>query len=115
MRSGGLGRSTLKVEVTHISEHGFWLLLPAGEAFVAFELFPWFHDASIRQLQNVRLLHRDHLYWPDLDIDLAVESIEHPERYPLVSGVRSNKALQRSVGAGKVSDEPRPRRRAVRR
>src|SRR5215475_2321541 len=26
-----------------------------------------------------------HLYWPDLDVDLAVESIEHSERFPLVS------------------------------
>jgi hypothetical protein len=26
-----------------------------------------------------------HLYWPQLDIDLAVESIIHPERYPLMS------------------------------
>jgi hypothetical protein len=26
-----------------------------------------------------------HLYWPDLDIDLAVESIRHPEQFPLVS------------------------------
>jgi hypothetical protein len=25
------------------------------------------------------------LHWPDLDIDLAVESIDHPERYPLIS------------------------------
>jgi hypothetical protein len=35
-----------------------------------------------------------HLYWPDLDIDLAVESIEHPERYPLVSRARPNERLQ---------------------
>lgn len=26
-----------------------------------------------------------HLHWPDLDIDLAAESIEHPERYPMKS------------------------------
>jgi hypothetical protein len=24
-----------------------------------------------------------HLYWPELDLDLSVDSIEHPERYPL--------------------------------
>jgi len=29
--------------------------------------------------------HPHHLYWPDLDIALAVESIDHPERFPLVS------------------------------
>jgi hypothetical protein len=27
-------------------------------------------------------------YWPELDVDLAVESIRHPEKFPLVSKVR---------------------------
>lgn len=27
----------------------------------------------------------DFLYWPDLDIDLTVESIEHPEKFPLIA------------------------------
>jgi hypothetical protein len=26
-----------------------------------------------------------HLYWPQLDVDLALDSIEAPDRYPLVS------------------------------
>jgi hypothetical protein len=29
--------------------------------------------------------HAGHLYRPDLDVDLAEESIDHPERYPLIS------------------------------
>ncbi|WP_394809313.1 DUF2442 domain-containing protein [Nitrosomonas sp.] len=24
-----------------------------------------------------------HFYWPDIDVDLTIESIEHPERFPL--------------------------------
>jgi hypothetical protein len=28
--------------------------------------------------------HEDSVRWPDLHIDLAVESIRHPERFPLV-------------------------------
>jgi hypothetical protein len=32
---------------------------------------------------NVRLLNRVHLHWPDLDIDLEVQSLEHPDQYPL--------------------------------
>jgi hypothetical protein len=27
----------------------------------------------------------EHLYWPELDVDLSVESIEHPERFPLIA------------------------------
>jgi hypothetical protein len=26
-----------------------------------------------------------HLYWPSLDVDVAVESIRHPEKFPLIS------------------------------
>jgi hypothetical protein len=32
---------------------------------------------------NVRWPSPDHLHWPDLDVDLSVESIEHPEKFPL--------------------------------
>lgn len=103
------------VEVTHISSHGFWILLPSGEIFVPFSSFPWFRDATIAELQSVRLLHSEHLFWPKLDVDLAVGSIQHPERYPLVSRVRSKEALQRSAGAGTASDKAAPRKRAARR
>lgn len=48
---------------------------------------------SIRQLTTVERPSADHLYWPELDVDLAVDSLDHPERYPLVSRVRPNKRL----------------------
>ena len=72
------------VEVTNISPHGFWLLLGDRELFVDFEQFPWFRDASVAKIARVEWPSDDHLYWPDLDIDLAVRSIEHPEEFPLV-------------------------------
>jgi hypothetical protein len=75
------------VEVTNVSPHGFWLLIDDEERFLAFDDFPWFRDASIAELTNVKLPGPQHLYWPDLDVDLAVDSIEHPQRYPLVSRV----------------------------
>lgn len=81
------GASTLDVEVTNVSTHGFWLMLGTEELFVPFAQFPWFKDAPIAKLTNVERLQQHHLYWPDLDIDLAVESIRHPEKFPLVSRV----------------------------
>jgi hypothetical protein len=33
-----------------------------------------------------------HLYWPDADVDLTVDAIEHPERYPLKARVRDDGA-----------------------
>ena len=94
MKSAALGRSTSPTEVTNVSPHGFWLFVGERELFVSFKQFPWFREASVREITNVQLPSSHHLYWPDLDIDLAVESIEHPERYPLVSLAQPNKGLQ---------------------
>jgi Protein of unknown function (DUF2442) len=96
MKSAKRGKPTSAVEVSNVSKHGFWLLIGNQERFVAFEHFPWFQDAAIGQLLNVVLPSPHHLYWPDLDIDLAVESIDDPERFPLISKERSNKAAQRT-------------------
>lgn len=80
------GTGTSDVEVTNVSKHGFWVLIEEREVFLAFEAFPWFKDAPIGKLVQVELVSPDHLYWPELDVDLEVESILHPERFPLVSG-----------------------------
>ena len=85
MSSAAPGNVTSAAEVTNVSVHGFWLLLPQGEYFLPFAEFPWFREAPIGKLLNVIMPAAHHLYWPDLDIDLAVESILHPERFPLVS------------------------------
>ena len=86
-KSGGRGTRTSDVEVTNVSKHGFWLLIDGRERFVAFELFPWFRCATIDQLLNVVLAGPGHLHWPALDLDIAVDSIDHPEKYPLLSRV----------------------------
>ena len=72
-------------EVSRISSHGFRLLLRERELFLSYQNFPWFKDAPLPAVLNVQPPQPHHLYWPDLDIDLEVESIEHPERFPLVA------------------------------
>lgn len=72
-------------EVTNISKHGFWLLIDGREMFLPFEEFPWFKRAPVEALLRVERPMHGHLRWPDLDVDLALDSIEHPERYPLRS------------------------------
>jgi hypothetical protein len=100
MRSAQRGKRTSGVEVTNVSAHGFWLLLEERELFLAFRKFPWFRDAPIAKLIRVQRPSADHLYWPELDVDLAVESIEHPERFPLVSRIRSDSRSQRAPARG---------------
>ena len=111
MRSAARGESTLAIEVTNVSGHGFWLLLDGREIFLAFTDFPWFSDATIHQLSRVQRPSRHHLYWPELDVDLAVESLDQPDRYPLVSRVRSNKRLQQARGRKRSSRTPAGRTR----
>jgi hypothetical protein len=77
------GTNTSDVEVTNVSTHGFWLMLDAEELFVPFAEFPWFREAPIAKLTHVERPQPHHLYWPDLDVDLAVDSLRHPERFPL--------------------------------
>ena len=94
MKSAARGRSTFRVEVTNVSPHGFWLFVGEQELFVSFREFPWFEEASIREISWVELPSAHRLFWPDLDIDLAVESLIHPGRYPLISQAQPNKRSQ---------------------
>ena len=79
------GTITSAVEVTNISRHGFWLLLDEEELLLPFEKFPWFKSATVEQITHVERPSPGHLYWPSLDVDLAVESIRQPEAFPLVA------------------------------
>ena len=77
------GKNILAVEVTHISSNGVWILAGEKELFMSYADFPWFKDVPVGKIINVEEPHPDHFYWPDLDVDLTVEIIEHPERFPL--------------------------------
>jgi len=79
------GNSISAVEVTHLSRHGFGLLLDCREFFLPFEDYPWFRGASVASIQRVERPRQEHLHWPDLDVDLTVDSIGHPEKYPLTA------------------------------
>jgi Protein of unknown function (DUF2442) len=104
MKSAKHGKPTLAVEVANVSPSGFWLLVGQTEHFLAFNQFPWFRDATIAQLVNVELPSPHHLYWPELDVDLAVESLTDPDLYPLVSSKTPPKA------GSQTNRSPRSRR-----
>lgn len=75
----------METEITNISPNGVWILTEGKELFMSFETFPWFKDASVAKIANVETYSNGHLYWPDLDIDLTVDIIEHPENFPLIA------------------------------
>lgn len=80
------GTGTSTAEVTHISPHGVWVLVDSRELFMPFDQFPWFREAPVGAIHAVERPHPRHLYWPRLDVDLSLDSIEDPEKYPLVAG-----------------------------
>ena len=84
MKLKELGKNSSVVEVTQISTFGIWLLVKGEELFLPYKRFPWFEDATVSEIHNVQLLHGFHLRWPDLDIDLHLDSLKNPKEYPLV-------------------------------
>lgn len=68
--------------MTDISEHGIRLLAHGREFFMPYEEFPWFRDQSAEPILNVEEPSPSHFYWPELDVDLTEEIIEHPDRFP---------------------------------
>jgi hypothetical protein len=93
--------STSTVELSNVSAHGLWLLVDEQELYLPFDDFPWFREATIAQLSQIERPEPGHLRWPDLDVDLSLDSIEHPERYPLVSG---SGARVRESGRGETGE-----------
>ncbi|MBI4962308.1 MAG: DUF2442 domain-containing protein [Desulfomonile tiedjei] len=87
MKSELPGTAISEVEVTNISRHGLWLLVGEEELFLPLEEFPWFKDAPLQAILTVQRQGPEHLHWPDLDVDLTLDSIRHPQKYPLMSKV----------------------------
>jgi len=85
MSSLAPGKNTSAVEVTNISAHGIWILIRDKELFISYEDFPWFKDQTVKSITNVEVPTRDHFYWPDIDVDLTVEIIKNPDRFPLTA------------------------------
>ncbi len=83
MSSSAHGIPTSETEVTNVSTHGLWLLSHGKELFLSYDDFPWFRDASIGKVMNVEEVSPGHFYWPELDVDLGLKTIEEPEKYPL--------------------------------
>ena len=72
------------VSVLMINSQGMLLSVQGNEYFVSYNRVPWLRDAQIRSALNVRMAGQNAIEWPDLDVDLEIESLKHPERYPLV-------------------------------
>ncbi len=80
------GQSISEVEVSHIDIHGLWLAVGDKEYFLSYDEYPWFKEAKVGEILNVQLLHGFHLHWPELDVDLEIDSLSNPQQHPLKYG-----------------------------
>jgi hypothetical protein len=50
---------------------------------MSFGDFPWFAEATVKQISQVERHGGGHMHWRELDVDLTLDMIDHPETYPL--------------------------------
>jgi len=82
MKSLKHGKDIL-VSVENITPFGIWLYVKEKEYFLGYKDYPYFKNHTLSSIQNVQLLHDYHLYWPELDVDLEIDNLENPGKYPL--------------------------------
>ena len=84
MQSKARGKDILHVEIQDITLQGIWIYIGGTEYFLPYGQYPWFKNARVSEIYNLKLIHGIHLYWPDLDVDIELESLKNPKRYPLL-------------------------------
>jgi len=82
MLGTNISLDTKCAEITSIEHNGFWILIEDAEYFVPFEKYPDFRTAAVDAIFNFEY-EFGALHWPDLDVDIEIEALKHPEHYPL--------------------------------
>jgi hypothetical protein len=100
MKSFKAGDNIL-VSVENITPFGIWLFVKGREYFLSYKDYPYFRDQTLKSIQAVQLLHGYHLHWPELDVDLEIDNLENPEKYPLKWTPKSHLTSQSSGSAKK--------------
>ena len=77
----------ISVSVENITPFGIWIFVKEKEYLLSYKVYPYFKDQTLGSIQNVQLLHGYHLYWPELDVDLEIDNLENPQKYPLKSRI----------------------------
>lgn len=75
----------MNAEILGITSQGLRLYVGGEVLFLSYSDFPWFRKAPVEAVFNVQPLGVESLTWPDLDIDLSIDSIRRPDSYPLVA------------------------------
>ena len=72
------------VKVASITPTHVILHLNDDEYLMPYTRVPWFRTAKVEDIFDVRMNGFDEIRWDKLDIDLDVDSLKYPEKYPLI-------------------------------
>jgi hypothetical protein len=78
------------VRVLTITANGILISIPEGDFFLPYSDYPWFKTATIDDVLDVEMEDNHAIRWDKLDVDLEIDSILHPEKYPVIM----NSAMQ---------------------
>jgi len=73
------------VKVLAIVSNGITIEAFGSVYFLPYITNPWFENAKISDVFNIEPVGRFGVRWDALDVDLAIESFIHPEKYPLIA------------------------------
>lgn len=76
--------SNTSVSVLMINGQGIMISVGGQDYFLSYNRVPWMREASINDVLNVQMCGAEAVEWPALDVDLELDSLRHPERYPLL-------------------------------
>ena len=79
-----IGTNTF-AKVLTITSGGVLIEIEDGEYFLPYNRVPWFKNASVSDVLDVQMNGKRSIRWNKLDIDLEIDSLIHPEKYPLVA------------------------------
>ena len=73
------------VKVLAVVSNGITIEAFGNVYFLPYTTNPWFENAKISDVFNIEPVGRFGVRWDALDVDLAIESFIHPEKYPLIA------------------------------
>lgn len=71
-----------KVAVTRVSSRGIWLKTPDRKFFLSYYDFPWFKNKPMQAVLHVKELTPGEFYWPEINVNLGVDTLRSPHRFP---------------------------------
>lgn len=78
---------SISVAVDKITKEGVWLSIDSHSYLLDFIRYPWFENAQASKVFQAEPIGREGICWDELDIDLSLDSILNPDRYPLKARV----------------------------